>query len=41
LSERVGRAGGFYAALVASIGPVLAVGLAGISVIGMAIARTF
>jgi Mn2+/Fe2+ NRAMP family transporter len=35
LSERVGRARGFYAVLVASIGLALAVSLAGIPVIGM------
>jgi Mn2+/Fe2+ NRAMP family transporter len=40
LSERVGRAGGFYAVLVASIGLALAVGLAGISVIGMLVAAS-
>ena len=40
LSERVGRARGFYAVLVASIGLALAVSLAGISVIGMLVAAS-
>ena len=40
LSERVGRARGFYAILVASIGLALAVTLAGISVIGMLVAAS-
>ena len=40
LSERVGRARGFYAVLVASTGLALAVSLAGISVIGMLVAAS-
>jgi Mn2+/Fe2+ NRAMP family transporter len=40
LSERVGRARGFYAVLVASIGLALAVSLAGIPVIGMLVAAS-
>ncbi len=35
LSERIGRARGFYAVLLASIGLALAVSLAGIPVVGM------
>ena len=40
LSERVGRARGFYAILVTSIGLALAVTLAGIPVIGMLVAAS-
>ena len=40
LSERISRARGFYAVLVASIGLALAVSLAGISVIGMLVAAS-
>ena len=40
LSERIGRARGFYAILVASIGLALAVTLAGIPVIGMLVAAS-
>jgi len=40
LSEPVGRARGFYAILVASIGLALAVSLAGISVVGMLVAAS-
>ncbi len=40
LSERVGRARGFYAVLVASTGLALAVSLAGIPVIGMLVAAS-
>jgi Mn2+/Fe2+ NRAMP family transporter len=40
LSERVGRARGFYAILVASIGLALAVSLAGIPVVGMLVAAS-
>jgi Mn2+/Fe2+ NRAMP family transporter len=40
LSERIGRARGFYAILVASIGLALAVSLAGIPVIGMLVAAS-
>jgi Mn2+/Fe2+ NRAMP family transporter len=38
LSEGIGRARGFYAVLVASVGLAVAVSLAGISVIGMLVA---
>jgi Mn2+/Fe2+ NRAMP family transporter len=40
LSEGIGRARGFYAVLVASIGLALAVTLAGISVVGMLVAAS-
>ena len=40
LSERIGRARGFYAVLVASIGLALAVTLAGIPVVGMLVAAS-
>jgi len=40
LCERVGRARGFCVVLVASTGLALAVGLAGISVIGMLVAAS-
>ena len=40
LSERIGRARGFYAVLVASIGLALAVSLAGIPVVGMLVAAS-
>jgi Mn2+/Fe2+ NRAMP family transporter len=40
LSERISRARGFYAVLVASIGLALAVSLAGISVVGMLVAAS-
>ena len=40
LSERIGRAPGFYAILAASVGLALAVTLAGISVVGMLVAAS-
>jgi Mn2+/Fe2+ NRAMP family transporter len=40
LSEGIGRARGFYAVLVASVGLAVAVSLAGISVIGMLVAAS-